>query len=128
MTNSPLLVRLDFGNDAKETLETLRKNQADFIIKRNLRQESKEDWLLDAQAFGEWREPREGKRNRIIGSLQRRINVNQECNPCPEPSRCNQGPEPCHLTNCVDVARILLTCPYLQRSEHTFIAESISSA
>jgi hypothetical protein len=62
VTDAKLLVRLDSGNDASETLETCRKQKADFIIKRNLRQESKDEWLLDAQAFGEWREPREGKR------------------------------------------------------------------
>ena len=70
MTDSPLLVRLDSGNDAKETLEVLRKNNADFIIKRNLRQESREDWLLDAQTFGEWREPREGK-TVYVGNIDR---------------------------------------------------------
>jgi len=62
VTDDPLLVRLDAGNDAKETLETCRKEKADFIIKRNLRRESQEEWLVDAQAFGDWREPRPGKR------------------------------------------------------------------
>jgi hypothetical protein len=62
ITKAKLLVRLDAGNDAEETLETLRTAKADFIVKRNLRRESKEEWLLDAQAFGDWREPREGKR------------------------------------------------------------------
>lgn len=61
ITAAKLLVRLDSGNDAEATLETLRKLKADFVIKRNLRKESKEEWLLDAQTFGEWREPREGK-------------------------------------------------------------------
>ncbi len=62
ITDAKLLVRLDAGNDAEETLETLRQAKADFIVKRNLRRESKDEWLLDAQAFGDWREPREGKR------------------------------------------------------------------
>ena len=61
MTNSKLLARLDSGNDAEDTLETLKKHKVDFVIKRNLRKESKDEWLLDAQAFGEWRQPREGK-------------------------------------------------------------------
>jgi hypothetical protein len=62
VTEAKLLVRLDAGNDAEDTLETLRKAKADFIVKRNLRRESKDEWLLDAEAFGEWREAREGKR------------------------------------------------------------------
>ena len=60
MTNSKLLARLDSGNDAEDTLETLKKHKVDFVIKRNLRKESKEEWL-PAQVFGEWHQPREGK-------------------------------------------------------------------
>ena len=70
ITAAKLLVRLDSGNDAESTLETLRKLKADFVIKRNLRKESKEEWLLDAQAFGEWREPRDGK-TVYVGETQR---------------------------------------------------------
>ena len=62
ITDAKLLVRLDSGNDAEDTLETLRHEKADFIVKHNLRRESQAEWLLDAQCFGEWREPREGKR------------------------------------------------------------------
>jgi hypothetical protein len=62
ITDASLLVRMDAGNDAATTLETCHKQKVDFIIKRNLRQESTADWLVDAQALGDWREPRDGKR------------------------------------------------------------------
>lgn len=61
ITGAKLLVRLDLGNDAEDTLETLRKQKVDFVIKRNLRKENRDEWLETAQAFGEWRHPREGK-------------------------------------------------------------------
>jgi hypothetical protein len=61
MTDAKLLARLDSGNDAEETLETLRKRDADFIIKRNLRNESLKEWLTEAQALGKWQPLREGK-------------------------------------------------------------------
>jgi len=38
-----------------------RKHKADWIVKRNLRQESLEEWLEEARAYGEWECPREGK-------------------------------------------------------------------
>lgn len=61
VTDDKLLVRMDAGNDDQKTLEACRKAKVDFIVKRNLRRESTEEWLLDAQAHGEWREPRPGK-------------------------------------------------------------------
>jgi hypothetical protein len=61
VTDAKLLVRMDAGNDDEENLRRLRKNKADWIIKRNLRSESPEDWLEEAQALGAWQEPREGK-------------------------------------------------------------------
>ncbi len=33
----------------------------DWIVKRNLRKESETEWLEEAQALGEWEEPRPGK-------------------------------------------------------------------
>ena len=41
--------------------QDLPKHKADYLIKRNLRKESLEDWLEEAQAHGEWEFPREGK-------------------------------------------------------------------
>ena len=43
------------------TCGVAEKHKVDWIIKRNLRKESEEEWLEEAQAFGEWEEPREGK-------------------------------------------------------------------
>src|SRR5512141_2252454 len=61
VTDAKLLVRMDAGNDDEENLRRLRKNKVDWIIKRNLRGESPEDGLEEAQAMGQWQEPREGK-------------------------------------------------------------------
>jgi hypothetical protein len=61
MTSAKLLVRLDAGNDDMENIRVCRKRKADWLIKRNLRKESLEEWLEEAQAFGDWEFPREGK-------------------------------------------------------------------
>jgi hypothetical protein len=61
ITRSKLLLRLDAGNDAIENIKVCRKHKADWLIKRNLRKESLEDWLEEAQAHGDWEFPREGK-------------------------------------------------------------------
>ena len=50
LTDKPLLIRLDSGNDASENIgifmeESYKYNNVSFIIKRNPRQESKEEWL-----------------------------------------------------------------------------------
>ena len=60
-TEKRLLVRMDSGNDAVGNLQILHNNKADYIIKRNLRRESLDDWLETAEAFGECEEPRPGK-------------------------------------------------------------------
>jgi hypothetical protein len=61
ITSQRLLLRLDSGNDDAENIRVCRKAKVDFVIKRNLRKESIEEWLLDAKALGEWRTPRDGK-------------------------------------------------------------------
>jgi hypothetical protein len=62
ITQGKLLVRMDAGNDDVENLKMLGKKKAvGWIIKRNLRRESESEWLEEAQALGEWEEPREGK-------------------------------------------------------------------
>jgi hypothetical protein len=61
ITRAKLLVRLDSGNDAIENIRVCRKHKADYIIKRNLRKESLEEWLEEAECHGECEEPREGK-------------------------------------------------------------------
>ena len=45
LTDGPLLFRLDSGNDSAENIGILLERGCHFIIKRNLRKESKEDWL-----------------------------------------------------------------------------------
>ncbi len=49
LTDKPLLIRLDSGNNASENIgifmeESCRYNNVSFVIKRNPRQESKEEW------------------------------------------------------------------------------------
>lgn len=61
LTAAPLLVRLDSGNDATDNLEILIEDEVDFIIKRNLRQESKAVWLKRARLCGQATETRPGK-------------------------------------------------------------------
>jgi hypothetical protein len=62
------LVRMDAGHHASENVDVIdafNKEQTgkhvDYIIKRNLRRESKEQWLKTAQQHGELSEPRAGK-------------------------------------------------------------------
>jgi hypothetical protein len=55
-----VLLRLDSGNDSSENIKLLH-NQCNFIIKRNLRKEIKEQWLDIAMSIGERTEPRPGK-------------------------------------------------------------------
>ena len=44
ITNQPLLVRLDSGNDAAENVGIMLENGAYYVIERNLRRESKDEW------------------------------------------------------------------------------------
>jgi hypothetical protein len=62
LTGKPLLVRMDAGNDAIENLNVCLNEQVDFIIKRNLRRESPEEWLAIAKQDGMCCEERDGKR------------------------------------------------------------------
>jgi hypothetical protein len=61
ITPAKLLVRMDAGHDDVENMRHCQKKKVDWIIKRNLRKESLEDWLEEAQAHGDWEYPREGK-------------------------------------------------------------------
>jgi hypothetical protein len=72
VTDHSLLMRLDAGNDAIDNMRICKKEKVDYIIKRNLHKESIEEWLLDAQAFGEWRTPREGKTVYVGETLRER--------------------------------------------------------
>ena len=64
LTDVKLLLRLDAGNDAKENRDICysKETHADFIIKRNLRHESIEEWVALAKEESEnVVVPREGK-------------------------------------------------------------------
>ena len=56
-----ILVRLDFGNDSADNMDVIRQEQADFLIKRNLRHQSWEDWLNRVKQEGVNYTPRKGK-------------------------------------------------------------------
>jgi len=64
VTEKPLLVRMDSGNDSLENIKVCLHPdaKADFIIKRNLRKESHEAWLTTAQQHGICCLEREGKK------------------------------------------------------------------
>ena len=73
MTNQQLLIRLDSGNDAQENMGILLEDGSWFIIKRNLRKESKEAWLNEVKSCcKDIREPRDGK-TVYVGSSWRDI-------------------------------------------------------
>lgn len=62
MTDGQLLIRLDSGNDATENLGILLEDGDWFIIKRNLRRESKDAWLQEMkECCQDIRHPRDGK-------------------------------------------------------------------
>jgi hypothetical protein len=89
ITQAKLLVRLDSGNDDLENVRTLRQKchgPVDWIIKRNLRKESRTEWFEEACAHGisvdsrpgkevwigdAWRE-RDGKPERVVVEAIRR--------------------------------------------------------
>ena len=73
MTTSPLLIRMDSGNDAVENLGILLNDGSYFIVKRNLRSESKDAWLEGLKGCcQDIRTPREGK-TVYVGSTWREI-------------------------------------------------------
>ena len=63
LTDAPLLIRMDSGNDAKENLGILLEDGDWFIVKRNpRRQETKEGWLTKVkECCKNVRTPRDGK-------------------------------------------------------------------
>lgn len=76
VTDQPLLLRLDGGNDSIENVEVLLDfNEAckqsgrtgtEFIIKWNPRQEDKWEWLGYAEKHGHWTQNRDGKRTALF--------------------------------------------------------------
>ena len=61
ITSRPLLVRLDAGNDSLDNIKVCIQEGVDYIIKRNLRHESLEQWLSVAQEHGDCQEERPGE-------------------------------------------------------------------
>jgi len=57
----PVLFRLDSGNDAIDTIRKLAVPGCFFLIKRNPRRESLEQWREIAETLGTAHHPREGK-------------------------------------------------------------------
>jgi hypothetical protein len=69
VSDLPLLLRLDAGNDATDNVNLCLDQNADFLIKRNPRKEKPEDWLALAQQDARCEEPRPGK-NVYLGSMR----------------------------------------------------------
>ena len=63
LTDQPLLIRMDSGNDAAENLGILLEDGSWYVVKRNMRRgETKEGWLEKVKGCcKDIREPREGK-------------------------------------------------------------------
>lgn len=62
LTDKPLLIRLDSGNDSGDNVAVLLDEGCFFIIKRNLRRESKDEWLTMAKdCCKNVTSPRDGK-------------------------------------------------------------------
>jgi len=61
MSQATFLVRLDSGNDSLDNIKVCRQEKAHYIIKRNLRRETSEEWLEIARECGQMEEPRSGK-------------------------------------------------------------------
>jgi hypothetical protein len=61
MSPATFLVRLDSGNDSLDNIKVCQQEKAQYIIKRNLRWETTEEWLEIARGCGRLEEPRPGK-------------------------------------------------------------------
>lgn len=73
LTDKTLLFRLDSGNDSAENIGIIMERNHHFIIKRNIRGESKENWLSHAEKYAPIHvTPREGK-DVYIGSTWKEV-------------------------------------------------------
>lgn len=61
ITDLPILMRLDSGNDSQDNFPDGSRNHIEFIIKRNLRRESVQKWVDLAKKTGEPQYCRSGK-------------------------------------------------------------------
>ncbi|BCE01359.1 IS1380 family transposase [Marinicellulosiphila megalodicopiae] len=81
ITNQPILLRLDSGNDAIENIDVIldhnannaEKNDVDFLIKWNPRKQNKDEWLKFADEQNTWTYPREGKRVSLFRIEEERV-------------------------------------------------------
>lgn len=81
LTQAPVLLRLDGGNDAIENIEVVfehnEKHPEDapvhYLIKWNPRKEDPSRWLAYAQENAEWSEPRLGKRVAVFDVRETRV-------------------------------------------------------
>lgn len=77
LTDKPLLIRLDSGNDSIDNVAVLIEEGCFFIIKRNLRRESKDGWFDMAKQYCKnVTTPREGKKV-YIGSDWKTVSSKQ---------------------------------------------------
>ena len=77
ITDKPLLIRLDSGNDSIDNVAVLMDAGCFFIIKRNLRRESKDGWFeMAKQHCQNIQLPREGKKV-YIGSDWKNVTSKQ---------------------------------------------------
>ena len=78
LTEAPMLLRLDSGNDAIENVEVVLEHNeidepgVDFIIKWNPRKEDPQAWLAYAQQNARFTQPRPGKRVAVFDYIVRR--------------------------------------------------------
>ncbi|MFQ5652808.1 MAG: IS1380 family transposase [bacterium] len=80
LTQAPLLLRLDGGNDAIENIavvlaHNVQQNEsaaADYLIKWNPRKQDLNQWLEYAEEHGRWSEPRPGKRVALFDVTEKR--------------------------------------------------------
>jgi hypothetical protein len=79
-TDAPLLLRLDSGNDSGDNIGVCAEKGAEWIIKRNLRGENPDEWLLIATTGGKASRPRDGKK---VWTGETRLDVAG----CAEPQR-----------------------------------------
>lgn len=61
VSGEKILCLWDSGNDSVDNIKECRAEGSDFIIKRNLRKESPEEWLKTAKEKGQARQIRSGK-------------------------------------------------------------------
>ena len=53
ISGAPFLLGMDSGNDSLENIKVCHKEKAHYIMKRNPRKESREEWLKIAIESGE---------------------------------------------------------------------------